>query len=229
MRMRGCVFFVWLTTSGCASYGFNYLHPQLPRCAESYRPLDDALSEPDTFKFVSFNIKFGNEPDKAMRTLARNDLDGADVLVLQEMDLPSTRQIARELRVNYVYYPIAVHPKNGRQFGLAILSPWPIREDRKILLPRIESSDDISKMALSATVWVKGTPVGVINAHLQSGLSPVEIGAQLQTLLGCVFSETCPQPGAPMLSERPYYVLAGDLNTLGGGHLDVAREILGWY
>ena len=149
MLIRGCVFFVWLTTSGCASYhGFNYLDPRLPRCAESFRPLDDTLSEPGTFKFVSFNIKFGEEPDKAVRTLARNDLDDADVLVLQEMDLPSTRQIARELRVDYVYYPIAVHPQSGRQFGLAILSPWPIREDRKILLPRIESSDDISKMAL---------------------------------------------------------------------------------
>ena len=108
------------------------------------------------------------------------------------------------------------------------MSPWPIRDDRKILLPRIDSSDDISKTALSATIWVKGTPVGVINVHLQSGLSPVEIGDQLQVVLGCVFSELCPQRGAPLLPKRPYYVLAGDLNTSTGAHIEVAEEVLGW-
>ena len=76
---------VLLVGSGCASYGFNYLHPRLPRCAETLRAFEEDVSDPDTFKFVSFNIKFGKEPEKAMQTLASNDLDDADVLVLQEM------------------------------------------------------------------------------------------------------------------------------------------------
>jgi len=43
-------------------------------------------------------------------------------------------QRMRPMRIGWGYYPIAVHSKSGRQFGLAILS-WPIRDDRKILLP----------------------------------------------------------------------------------------------
>ena len=217
-----------LVSPGCASYGFNYLDPKRPRCAEALGASHPSLSVPETLEIVSFNIKFGQEPEKAMRTLARNALDDADIFLLQEMDLPSTRTIARSLELNYVFYPIAVHPQSGRQFGLSILSPWPVRDDRKVPLPRIDSSDDIRKAAVSATVWVQGIPVGVVNTHLQSGLSPVEIGDQLQIVLGCVFGEVCAQTGAPFLSERPYAVLAGDLNTTSSAHLEVADEILGW-
>ena len=217
-----------LAASGCASYGFNYLDPALPRCAEALGSSRPVIVAPETFQLVSFNIKFGVDPEKAMRTLERNGLQNADVFLLQEMDLPSTRTIARVLELNYVYYPIALHPKTGRQFGLALLSPWPIRDDRKVLLPRIASSDDIRKAAVSANVWIKGTPVGVINAHLQTGLSPVEIGDQLQVVIGCVFGERCAQSGAPFLPDRVYNVLAGDLNTSGGAHLEVADEILAW-
>lgn len=221
---------VLVVGSGCASYGFNYLHPELPRCAETLRTFEEEVADTGTFEFVSFNIKFGEEPQKAMQTLAKNDLDDADVLVLQEMDLPSTRLIARELGLNYVYYPMAVHPKSGRQFGSAILSPWPIRDDRKILLPRIDSSDDIQKMAVVATVWIQGVRVGVVNVHLQTGLTPVETGSQLQVVAGCAWGDdnVCPQAGAPMLAETPYYIVAGDLNTTGSAHIEVAQTVLGW-
>ena len=89
-----------LAASGCASYGFNYLDPALPRCAEALGSSRSVLVAPETFQLVSFNIKFGEEPEKAMRTLERNGLHDADVFLLQEMDLPSTRTIARELELN---------------------------------------------------------------------------------------------------------------------------------
>jgi endonuclease/exonuclease/phosphatase family metal-dependent hydrolase len=220
------------SASGCASFGFNYLSPRGPRCAGGLRDSPPAIEAGDagrTFTIVSFNVRFGAEPQKALRTLERAGLDKSDVLLLQEMDLPATLQIARALGVDYVYYPAALHPTSRRQFGVAILSPWPIRQDRKILLTLLHSSDDARKVAASAVVWVKGVPVGIVNAHLQSGLSPVQLGDQIQVLAHCAFTELCPQRSAPMLPELPYYLMAGDFNTRGDAHIAVMREVLGWF
>ena len=219
-----------LLLSGCASFGLNYLHPLGPRCAAivgTARP-EVAPDGADRFTLVSFNIKFGERPEQARQALARAGLHSIDVLLLQEVDLRSTVLVAESLGHNYVYYPGAIQPASGRQFGLALLSPWPIRHDRKILLPWLESGDDARKIAMVATVWPQGQPVGVVNTHLQSGLTPVKTGDQLQAITGCVFTQVCQHDGAPMLDELPYYVLAGDLNTRTSATLRVADEVLGW-
>jgi len=219
-----------LILSGCASFGLNYLHPLGPRCAsalEHARP-EVTAEEADRFTLVSFNIKFGERPEQAGQALVRAELDSIDVLLLQEVDLRSTMLVAELLGHNYVYYPGAIHPASERQFGLAVLSPWPIRNDRKILLPWFESGDDARKIAMAATVWPHGQPVGIMNTHLQSGLTPVKTGDQLQAITGCIYTATCQQAGAPMLDELPYYVLAGDLNTRTSDSLRVADVVLGW-
>ena len=219
-----------LVLSGCASFGLNYLHPRGPRCAAAIgdaRP-EVISEEANSFTLVSFNIKFGERPEQARHALSLAGFDIVDVLLLQEVDLRSTILVAESLRHNYVYYPAAIHPATERQFGLAVLSPWPIRDDRKILLPWLESGDDARKIAVVATVWPHGQPVGVVNTHLQSGLTPVKTGDQLQAITGCVYTATCQHAGAPMLDELPYYVLAGDLNTRTSASLNVADEVLGW-
>ena len=88
--------------------------------------------------------------------------------------------------------------------------------------------DDARKIAVAATVWPHGQPVGVVNTHLQSGLTPVKTGDQLQAITGCIYTASCHHAGAPMLDELPYYVLAGDLNTRTSASLRVADEVLGW-
>ena len=50
------------------------------------------------------------------------------------MDAPRTDAVARHLQMNYVYYPGSVH-ENGRDFGNAVLSRWPIVADKKLILP----------------------------------------------------------------------------------------------
>lgn len=172
-----------LAFSACASFGINYLHPLGPRCAAIVeRPEIANVEEADGFTLVSFNVKFGERPEQAAQALSRAEFDLVDVLLLQEVDLRSAMIVAESLDHNYVYYPAAIHPATERQFGLAILSPWPIRDDRKILLPWLESGDDARKIAVAATVWPRGQPVGVVNAHLQSGLTPVKTGDQLQAI-----------------------------------------------
>jgi endonuclease/exonuclease/phosphatase family metal-dependent hydrolase len=216
--------------SACASFGLNYLHPQGPRCAAALGDARPGVSAErlGQFTLVSFNIKFGERPEQARQALARAGFDTVDVLLLQEVDLRSARLVAESLDHNYVYYPAAIHPASERQFGLALLSPWPIRDDRKILLPWLETGDDARKIAVAATVWVQGRPVGVVNTHLQSGLTPVKTGDQLQAITGCVYTANCRHAGAPMLDGLPSYVLAGDLNTRTRDSVRVADEVLGW-
>jgi endonuclease/exonuclease/phosphatase family metal-dependent hydrolase len=45
-----------------------------------------------------------------------------DIILLQEMDETGAEQIARELRLNYVYFPAAIEPTYDENFGNAILS-----------------------------------------------------------------------------------------------------------
>ncbi len=43
--------------------------------------------------------------------------------------------IARALEMNSILFPGAIHPKTGRDFGNALLSPWPLEDARKLILP----------------------------------------------------------------------------------------------
>src|SRR5262245_47892387 len=85
---------------------------------------------------ITFNIRFAREIDRAIALLIEDrDLQGADLVFLQEMDAPGTERIAAALGMHYVYYPATVHPGNGRDFGNAVLSRWPLRDEHKIVLP----------------------------------------------------------------------------------------------
>lgn len=218
-----------LLESGCAArYGVDYLHPDTPRCAARFAGSTPDATPDEPFRLASFNVQFANRPDLALGTLRKAGLDSADVLLLQEMDLPGTAFLARELGMDYVYYPAAIHPHSGRQFGVATLSRWPIRDDRKLFTPLIRSSDDARKASLVATVWIHGVPVVVVNAHLSSGLDPVWLGDQLQFLTLCLEGGECLGGRDERWKSLRHVVFAGDLNTRSEAHRAVAREVLGW-
>src|SRR4051794_8926930 len=113
----------------------NYSDPLTPRYARAYVAPDSTVAVPDTLRVVTFNVKFSIHPELAGELLARNDsLRHADVVLLQEMDERGVAMIADSLGMGYVYYPASLHPKTHRDFGNAILSRWPLQEDRKIIL-----------------------------------------------------------------------------------------------
>ncbi len=120
-------------------------------------------------RLVTFNIKFAEHPDRAAALLSRpGPLLGADVLVVQEMDGPGTEILARALSLNFVYVPSAVHPSSDRDFGVAILSPWPIDDARKILLPHLHRTRKMRRAAAVATVLAPSGPVRVYAVHLET-------------------------------------------------------------
>jgi endonuclease/exonuclease/phosphatase family metal-dependent hydrolase len=164
-------------------------------------------------RVVSFNIQFAREIDAAIALLAAEAvLRAPDVLALQEMDEAGVERIARAFDLNYVYYPSAVHPVNGRNFGNAVLSPWPILASRKLPLPHRNRTRGLERAAVVATVDVGGAPLCVYSIHLETpfALGDDERRDQVRAILAD--AAAAPDP----------VLIAGDLNSHGLGGMFAA-------
>jgi endonuclease/exonuclease/phosphatase family metal-dependent hydrolase len=161
---------------GCA-HATNYLDPAGPvyRHAgeEAAHPIDArAGRDPALLRVVSFNIAYGIEVGRAIEVLQQTEtLRSPDLLALQEMDAPGTERIARALGLNSVYFPSGVHPKHHRDFGCAILSPWPLEEPRKLLLPHAARGTRLRRAAVSAVIVRGSERIRAYSVHLPSPLA----------------------------------------------------------
>lgn len=188
---------------GCRS-AVNYLDPAAPVYVHSRPGLARAAGPDAPFRVVTFNIEFGIQVDRAIEVLREEEpLRSLDVLALQEMDAPGTERIARALGMNAVYFPSGVHPKHGRDMGCAVLSPWPLEEPRKLLLPHAARVNHLRRAATSAVV-VRGTErVRVYSVHLPS--PPAESGGARREQLRVLAADA-------NAAEGPV-VIAGDFNS----------------
>jgi endonuclease/exonuclease/phosphatase family metal-dependent hydrolase len=155
------VFTLLLTVCSCAS-SHNYVEPAGPRYTGCY------ATSPDTsaIRMVTFNIKFSKEIDRAIDLLKTDPrLAGADLVMLQEMDAAGVHQIAFALGMCYVYYP-ATRRSGGHDFGDAILSRWPIQDDRKIILPHNGRFGKTQRIAVTGIVTIRGRRVRLYSLHL---------------------------------------------------------------
>ena len=158
-----------LFVSGCGG-PLNFTDPDGPRY--SGHPLSEVIPPaPDSLRVVSFNLKFGIDVD-GMIGLFRTDpvLRKADVLLLQEMDVPSTRAVAHALDMHYVYYPATINPQSQRPFGNAILARWPIEDPRKLPLPHLGRMGKTQRIAVSGTIRPGGHPVRLYSVHMATGM-----------------------------------------------------------
>ena len=196
----------------------NLLDPAGPRFAGSYAavPSPQARSVAPV-RVVTFNIRLAREIDRAISVLRGKELEGADIIALQEMDPGGTERIARALNLNYVYFPSAVHPTDSAYFGPAVLSRWPIDSGAKILLPHQGILRHQRRTATAATVHVRGLPIRVYAVHLETQIRISERSRadQIQTVL----ADAARFPGP--------VVIAGDFNSSTIGHL-VARSGYTW-
>jgi endonuclease/exonuclease/phosphatase family protein len=185
----------------------NYPSPLGPRYAGV--PADPAapVAEGHALRVVTYNVQWGKHIDRAINVLTtRAPLQDADIIVLQEMDAEGTRRIADALGMSWVYYPAAVHPKLGHDFGNAILSRWPIVADDKLMLPHIGGLRHAQRIATAATVLIGTTQVRVYSAHLgtPSDIRPSKRRDQAHTILADAAS-------------YQLVVVAGDMNSHGIG------------
>ena len=141
--------------SACAT-ARNYVDPDGPRYHGEYA----GLPAPPTIKVVTLNVKYSRRIATVVQLLRElESLRNADVIALQEMDDAGTEAIARALALNYVYYPGAVHPKTGRNFGNALLTRWPMEADAKLLLPHPGRFRKMVRIAVAATIRIRDVPV----------------------------------------------------------------------
>lgn len=202
--------------AGCA-HAVSYLEPAQPayRYATTTPAQVPAVRPPPSaapFRVVSFNIEYALRIEAALEAIAASpSLRRPDVLALQEMDAPGVERMARALGMNAVYFPSGVHPKHRRDFGCALLSPWPLEDPRKLVLPHGARVTGLRRAAVSAVVVRGGLRVRVYSVHLPSPLAVSGGSRREQVRLMVADAEASPDP----------VVVAGDLNA----H-DIGREFV---
>jgi len=191
-----------LTFGACAS-ARNYTDPDGPRYETHH---GNARGRDDTLRVVSFNVKFAVKVDEAIADIRDTPaLREADILALQEMDSEGTERMARALEMNSIFFPGAIHPKTGRDFGNALLSPWPLDDERKRILPGASRFTGLKRAATVATVCVGGRRIRAYSVHLETPIHLSRKGrrAQARAIVDDASSSTDP------------VVVAGDFNTRG--------------
>lgn len=201
-----------LLAIGCGS-AINYLDPSGPIYVDRLSPSDSAASArfplQGTIRVVSFNIAFAVHIDRALEVLGESEpLRDFDVLMLQEMDVPGVEKIARELRLHYVYYPSGIHTKEDRDFGCAILSPWPLEDPMKIVLPHGARGSGLRRAAVAATVVRGRDRFRCVTVHLPA---PLSVSGSSRREQARVLIESAATSLYPV-------IVGGDFNSYDIGH-----------
>jgi endonuclease/exonuclease/phosphatase family metal-dependent hydrolase len=100
-----------------------------------------------------------------------------------------------------------VHRSHGKNFGNALLSPWKIQDDQKILLPNTGRIARDQRIAVSGTIKVGQQRLRAYSIHLGTALEigPRQRRTQVEAVLGD--AETFSGP----------VILVGDMNARGIG------------
>jgi endonuclease/exonuclease/phosphatase family metal-dependent hydrolase len=198
-----------LLAAACAPVR-NYLDPAGPRYETHH---GDRRDGDPALRVVTFNVEKGRRVPQAVAALrAQPDLRDADVLVLQEMSAEGVAAMAEALRMNSVYFPASREP-GGPDWGNAILSPWPIDDGRKLMLPHHGRVRRRARTATAARVSMPSGPVRVYSLHLGSPLDTSEKSRRDQAAAILSDAEGSPDP----------VVVAGDFNSGKLGRLFEAR------
>ncbi len=150
----------------------NYTDPNYPKFSGVYS--DFSAEESNKLKVVSFNIKFSENTNMALEELISNtDLSNSDILLLQEMDESDVIFLAKNLKLNYLYFPACLQNHN-KDFGNAILSKWPIRNDFKLILPHKNPINQQQRIASAADLLVGNTNIRVYSIHTEVPVMNIE-------------------------------------------------------
>jgi endonuclease/exonuclease/phosphatase family metal-dependent hydrolase len=144
----------------------NYLDPDAPFYSGNFAAGEQ---EPkDSLTVVSYNIGYALNIEQAAAEIKQiRSQRGLDILLLQEMDEVGMEQVARDLQMNYVYYPAAIESTYRKNFGNAVLSCWPIVDSRKLILPHISFSNRMKRIATRAVLRIHNTEVIAYSIHTE--------------------------------------------------------------
>jgi endonuclease/exonuclease/phosphatase family metal-dependent hydrolase len=199
------------------SYDHQYTEPDGPRCGDDFtRGVVPQRGE--TLRVVSYNLAFGERPDKAVEALMLQPLADADAILMQEMNDPAVAEIADPLRLRYVYYPASV--KRGKDWGNAVLTRWPMLDDHKVLLPWADPFSNTHRIAVGATIDAGGDQIRIYSTHTATPSLGLE--ARLQQIEAIL--DHADEAVADDGSQLPT-VIGGDLNTADPGSAEQVKEL----
>lgn len=187
------------------------------------------IAAPAAIKIVSYNIRWrGGDDLRALIRLLREDqeLGRASVIGLQEVDrnrsrtnhINTARLMAEELGMYYAWaappLPTPIDKKRRKQkkkllleeeeeeTGVAILSPYPLLDVERIVLPH-EGPNNRRRAAIGATIVIAGRPIRVYSVHAETRLESAKKIAQLRAVLDALAAHT----------KIAASVVLGDFNT----------------
>jgi endonuclease/exonuclease/phosphatase family metal-dependent hydrolase len=171
-------------------------------------------------RIMSYNIQYGGGGGNLDSIIGVIRTAGPDIVGLQEVDvhwaersafIDQASTIARTLGMELRYAPIydfrdSIGGRPPRQFGLALLSRYPIVDFANRGLTRLSTQDSnpVPRMQpgfLEATIDVRGSSLRVFNTHLDFRRDPAVRRQQVTDMLGWIGTSAVPT------------VLLGDLNA----------------
>ncbi len=182
---------------------------------------DAKRAVPDEIKIVTYNMRWrGGDDLRALIKLLKDDkeIGGASIIGLQEVDrnkertnhTNTARVIAEELGM---YYAWAAPPppasataaaRAEEETGVAILSPYPLRDVQRIVLPN-EGPKGRRRAAIGATVQVGQKALRVYSVHAETRTSNEKRLEQFKAVIDDLQTHHAQITNAAIL---------GDFNTL---------------
>ena len=176
-------------------------------------------SQTDSFRVLVYNIHAGKDAagvHNLERVAEVVRATGADVVLLQEVDRFTTRSggedhVARLATLTGMHSAFGkTLDYQGGQYGIALLSRWPIVRDTLYHLPidppqpRAGGSYE-PRGALYAAILADGDTLHVFNTHLDASRTDAYRRQEARALLDLA---------APLLSRGAQVMIGGDLNSL---------------
>ncbi|MFN2493407.1 MAG: endonuclease/exonuclease/phosphatase family protein [Pyrinomonadaceae bacterium] len=172
------------------------------------------IQTPADIKVVSYNIRWRAGED--LRKLAQllkydREIGGASIMGLQEVDRHKARTrhqntvkfLADELGMHYAWVaPPAVKSDKEEETGVALLSFYPLRDVRRIVLPH-EGPGLRRRVAVGATITIGQTSVRIYSVHSETRMPIAKKMEQMKTALDDLAHYPKDMPA----------IVVGDLNT----------------
>ena len=172
-------------------------------CLQKQSTQKDTETKSMTLKIATYNIANGRDVNYDYSVLAQDILtSGASIVGLQEVDQRTNRngnrdtmaQLSRFTGWEYYYFVPTISPYQGGEYGIGLLSKYPILDTSFQYLPKSDENEE-QRAVLCATVNVDGVELHCFVTHSQQ----VSITQQLTAISQLA------------VKKAPYAVL-GDFN-----------------
>jgi endonuclease/exonuclease/phosphatase family metal-dependent hydrolase len=233
VRVSGALCFLasaFLLLPSCFADALAFAHQrEFPFFERGSAPKIRAVAaSPSEIKIVSYNIRWrGGEDLRRLIGFLRDDalIGKADIIGLQEVDrnrkrtgnVNTARLMAEELGLHYAWAAPPPPPGKDEQeeeTGVAILSPYPLTEATRIVLPN-PGPGGRRRAAVGATVRVGATPLRVYSVHAETRTSNEKRLEQFQAVLDDLKNYH---------GQIARAVVVGDFNTITGKDVDATSS-----